>query len=88
MEAVGGTSVLRKLVQERADLKHVGWSEHLDPAMPERGLCMNKPLCRLLAESSTALVASGLRCPCKDVYHEMVAYWSVCLLGSIFNPSV
>lgn len=42
----GGTSVLiqsvlRKLVQERAELKHIGWSKHLDPAMPE-GACVHK----------------------------------------------
>lgn len=43
-------SVLRKLVQERAELKHMGWSEPLDPAMPE-GTVHKQVLCRLLAES-------------------------------------
>lgn len=69
-----GTSVLTeyalgKLVQGKA------WSEHLDAAVPEGA--WHKPLCRLLAESSTVQVAfAGLCCPCKDVYHS-----SECLLA-------
>lgn len=55
-------SALGKLVQKKA------WSEHLDAAVPEEA--WHKPLCGLLAESSTAQVAfAGLCCPCKHVYH-------------------
>lgn len=69
-------------MQERAGLKRVVCSEHLDPALPEGA---RAGLCGLLAESSTAQAAFGLCCPCKDVCHRNVVYWSGGLPGSIFT---